>query len=74
MHCYSLCKLITLQDLQYFSQPACKADFAQIFVFWFGCTSNKHAYLNGRVYGSSPRSMPKDCKHFFFWEGGGGGY
>ena len=62
-------KLIILQDLQYFSQPACKTDFAQVFIFWFGYTSKEHACLNGRVYGNSPRPL----QTFFFWRGGGGG-
>ena len=57
-------KLIILQVLQYFSQPACKANFAQVYVFWFSYTSKEHACLNGRIYGNSPRPMSKDCKHF----------
>lgn len=59
-------------DLQYLYQSPCKTDFGQIFVFWFGYTSKKHACFNGRVYGNSPRPMSKDCKDFFFLFFGGG--
>ena len=36
-----------------------------ICILVFGYTSKEHACLNGRIYGNNPRSMSKDCKHFF---------